>query len=321
MSLPAKQSPFQEWRAAARPRSQYWRVGCSLILIGVVWVVWTLLLMVTALSLKFVDEKALRSIAGKTDPSSDFWDTIAAALTALGGIAGFGIGAWLALRAFHGRDLCSVLSWDRRLRLREFSAGCILALVYLGAGLAVSWASGLLPRRSAVPLEQWMLALLPVSILILVQAASEEIVFRGFLPQQLAARVSSPLIWGGLPSVLFGVLHAGNAPGDTVVVLHVIVSATLLGLAMMAMVWRTGSLAAAIGFHFLNNVVTLMVAGSDVGYGSIGLFVWSADGMAKSAMSDLFITGLFLAFVLSPLAPLSGRSHDPVVKNDTRAAP
>jgi membrane protease YdiL (CAAX protease family) len=40
-------------------------------------------------------------------------------------------------------------------------------------------------------------------LVVFFQAASEELVFRGYLPQQLAARGDSPLVWGFLPSFVF----------------------------------------------------------------------------------------------------------------------
>ncbi len=41
----------------------------------------------------------------------------------------------------------------------------------------------------------------------LIQTGAEELVFRGYLQQQLAARFASPLIWMVLPALIFGAVH------------------------------------------------------------------------------------------------------------------
>ncbi|WP_338153259.1 CPBP family intramembrane glutamic endopeptidase [Pseudophaeobacter leonis] len=52
------------------------------------------------------------------------------------------------------------------------------------------------------------LGLLPLSLLaVLVQVSAEEVVFRGYLQQALAARFKSPVIWLVAPSALFGLAH------------------------------------------------------------------------------------------------------------------
>lgn len=313
--------PFHEWVEAARARAQLWRTAVGATLIAAAWLAWTLALMLVAIGGGLIDPAALGAVIGATYSPPGYWETIVALLAALATILGFAVGVWGVLRLLHNRGLASLVSWNRRFSLREMGVGCALAALYLAASLGWSAATGHLPRRSGVTLDQWALALAPVSVVIFLQAASEELVFRGYLPQQLAARFTNPAVWGLLPSLLFGALHAGNMPGDPAFMPYLIVSASVLGLVMMALVWRTGSLAAAIGFHLVNNIVALTVAGADAGLSTVALFVWSPAEMIETTTADLLIMGLLLAFVLSPWAPLPGRPQADTRRNDTRAAP
>ena len=103
--------------------------------------------------------------------------------------------------------------------------GGVLAAAYLAASLVWSAATGHASAAiRASTLEEWLLALGPVATVIFLQASSEELVFRGYLPQQLAARFGNPAVWGFLPSILFGALHAGNMPGDPSFTPYLIVS-------------------------------------------------------------------------------------------------
>jgi len=299
-----EQAPFQTWADAARPREQIWRTIVGLVLIAVIWMAWTLVLMFGAIGLGLVQPEAFQAMFGMADIPLTYADTITMLLIALATIWGFTFGVWLVAKWIHKRPFMSVVGWDRRFSLSQFGAGCLIAAGYLAASMAWSFVSGNAPRRSELALETWLLALAPIAIVVFVQAASEELVFRGYLPQQLASRFGNPIVWGFIPSVLFGLMHAANSPGDPTYALFYVAIATIMGMVMMAMVWRTGSLAAAMGFHFINNIGALTVAGADQGPSSIALFVWSPDQLTASASSELLIIGLLLAFVFSPFAPL-----------------
>ena len=52
------------------------------------------------------------------------------------------------------------------------------------------------------PLGEWLMGLAPALVLILWQVSAEEVAFRGYLLQQLRARVRSPLVWAVLPAFL-----------------------------------------------------------------------------------------------------------------------
>ncbi|MET0370116.1 MAG: CPBP family intramembrane glutamic endopeptidase [Sphingobium sp.] len=298
------ETPFQRWVDAARPRAQIWRTIVGIILIGVIWMVWTLALMFGSIGLGLVDPDAFQAMFGMADIPLTYTDTIVMLLISLATIWGFSLGVWLVARLLHKRSFSSVVAWDRRFSLSQFGVGCLIAAGYLAVSMTWSFVSGHAPTRSELALETWLLALAPVAIVVFVQAASEELVFRGYLPQQLAGRFGSAIVWGFIPSVLFGLMHAANSPGNQTYALYYIAIASIMGMVMMAMVWRTGSLAAAIGFHFINNVGALTLAGSDQGPSSIALFVWTPEQMMASASGELLIIGLLLAFVFSPFAPL-----------------
>ena len=296
--------PFQQWVDLAKPRAQMWRTIVGVILIGLIWMAWTLVLMFGAVGLRLVRPEAFQAMFGMADIPLTYSDTMTMLLIALATIWGFMFGVWLVAKWIHKRPFMSVVAWDRRFSLSQFGIGCAIAAGYLAVSMGWSFVSGNAPRRSDLALETWVMALAPIGLVVLLQAASEELVFRGYVPQQLAARFGSPIVWGFIPSVLFGLMHAANSPGNQTYALYYVAIATIMGMVMLAMVWRTGSLAAAIGFHFINNIGALTLAGADQGPSSIALFVWSPDQLTASASTELLIIGLLLAFVLSPFVPL-----------------
>ena len=108
------------------------------------------------------------------------------------------------MRVLHRRDARSLLGPLVAAR-RDFLR---VALPLLGLTLL------LLPLTTGsdqvgrhLSLSTWLLWLPLALPAILIQSGAEELVFRGYLQSQLSARLRSPLIWIGLPSLLFGLLH------------------------------------------------------------------------------------------------------------------
>lgn len=117
------------------------------------------------------------------------------------------------------------------------------------------------PPTWNMSLGAWLM-LLPLSLLVLgLQCAAEEIAFRGYLQQQLAARFQHPAFWMFAPAGLFGGLHyAPEIYGENA--LLIAASATLFGLVMADITARAGTLGPAIAIHLANNSVAILVFGS-----------------------------------------------------------
>lgn len=312
--------PFHQWVAAARPKAELWRTALGFVLIIVVWFAWTVATTLIAVGSGVVEPQILV----ETEGYAHLWYLPLPSATLAMSVVfvtfwGLWLGVWLVLKLLHRRGLASVLSHDSGWNHMQFGVGIALAAAYLAAGFGYAAATGNGPMLRDVDLLHWMLAAVPLALLIFVQSAGEEIVFRGYLAQQLAARWTHPLVWGFLPAFVFGLAHSMNGrPLDEFTIYHV-VAATMLGLVMMAMVWRTGSLAAAMGFHFANNIGAILVVGiSGVGQ-PVSLFVWQPSQALAGASADVLMLGILLAFVLSPFAPLP--KGQALRRKDTRAAP
>lgn len=118
--------------------------------------------------------------------------------------AGMALGCIVAVAVLHRRGPRSLVG-PLRPALRDFALAVgVVVAIYL-AGIAL-WAQfydaepNLSPRR-------W-LAFLPLTLLaLLIQTGAEELVFRGYLMQQLAVRFRSALLWFWLPALTFGAIH------------------------------------------------------------------------------------------------------------------
>ena len=248
--------------APARKRPQLWRLLLGLGLIAAVYVGAGFGLF--ALLPLLLPPDQLNAIARTMQPPS----SPQAVLVLFATFPPVILATWLVARWLHGRSLQSLLG-PRGSLLRPFALAAGSVLVLAAAYLAL-WLRVFDPVPN-LGLGTW-LKLLPLTLLcLLIQTAAEEILFRGYVLQQLAARFASPLVWMALPAALFGLIHYDPAAGGLINLL-VMGSAAIFGLIAADLTALGGSIGAAWGFHFANNLMALGILALD---GSIsGLALW-----------------------------------------------
>lgn len=187
-------------------------------------------------------------------------------LTALGTTLGFAaFGLTLVMFHFLGRILAdrgigSMIgpwAWVKS-DFRTVVVAVLLVLVAVEAAPPFIDLSEVAEVRNTVT---WALWLLPAFAAIALQSFTEEVVYRGYLQQQLAVLSSRPIIWMGLPSFLFGLGHYFNGIGPADGVLWAF-WAGLLGLACADLTARTGNIGAAVGLHTANNLFAAVIVSS-----------------------------------------------------------
>ncbi|TMV15639.1 CPBP family intramembrane glutamic endopeptidase [Arenibacterium halophilum] len=188
----------------------------------------------------------------------------------------------IVLRLLHHRRAGTLIGTPR-VALRQ--AGRVLrALALLGVIVLVlppyNLGDPLVPN---LPLGLW-LSLLPLSLAaVLIQVASEELLFRGYLQQQLAARFSHPGIWLVVPSVLFGLGHySPEMAGENAWL--VAVWAMMFGVLMADLTARAGTLGPAIAVHLANNVIAILIIALPDTLSGLSLFLTPFAMTDTSAM-------------------------------------
>lgn len=212
---------------------------------------------------------------------------------------GLAAGPMVAVRLVHRRAAGTLFGPSARKAIADFRT-VALPLVALYAAL-LPLTLGAENIRPGLTLGAF-LGYLPFALPgLLIQTGAEELVFRGYLQQQLAARFDRPAIWMGLPSALFAWGHylpADYGPNAWMVALW----AGVFGLLAADLTARTGSLGAALGFHFANNVAALLLVGIE--HDLDGLALWSvsvdlsdpgAIGPALAVDSATMLTSWLLA--------------------------
>jgi membrane protease YdiL (CAAX protease family) len=142
-----------------------------------------------------------------------------------------------------------------------------------------------------------------MAALVFLQATAEELIFRGYLLQHLARLSRHWLVWAGLPSALFALLHWNPALGPREQWFY-FAATFAFGLAAALTVRRTGSLATAIGMHWGSNVLAILVV-ADAGFlDEAALFVQRGGAAGGGLAAGLVAMAVLLSWLLSPLSPL-----------------
>jgi len=249
----------------ARARPELWRLLSGLTVVAVIVVASNLLLIALLAGLVAPGQSA--DLLSATTPTS---------LLIL--LASFGIitlSVAIAAHAFQHRNLASILGvWPTALQQfwRVLRALILLAVVM---SLLPPYSLGE-PLQPNLNLSIWLI-FLPLSLIaVLIQTSAEEVLFRGYLQQSLAARFRSPVIWIGLPSLLFAAGHyAPASTGDNA--LLVAVWACVFGLLAADLTARAGTLGPAIALHFFNNVVALLFVALPDSLSGLALYLLPFD--------------------------------------------
>ena len=195
-----------------------------------------------------------------------------AAMLAL--LAGFGFvtaGVLVAARLLQKRSLFSITGAPR-VFIHQFSRVSLYLLALGGVLLLLPPYQMDAPMVPNLPVLTW-LALLPLSLLaLLVQTSAEEILFRGYIQQGLAARFRHPLIWLVLPSVLFALGHYLPAEAGENAVL-ITIWAGVFGLLMADLTARAGTIGPAVAVHFFNNFTALILFSSPTSLNGLALYL------------------------------------------------
>ncbi|MEB4615042.1 CPBP family intramembrane glutamic endopeptidase, partial [Leucobacter sp. M11] len=144
------------------------------------------------------------------------------------------------------------LRWGLIARLILPGLAALLAVqaVSIGVGLLLP-SEGPAPEVVPVEMGTALASVLIILLIVPVQAAAEEYVFRGVLMQAIGSWLRNPALAIILPTLLFMSQHIYDVWG--------LLQVGLMGATAAWLAWRTGGLEAAIVIHVLNNIVSMLI--------------------------------------------------------------
>lgn len=286
-------APHDGFVAPARPRRELWRLFVAGVLIVAIHLGLLFLfgLYLTQTYGRFIAEALLQRM-GKGDSPGVM-------LLLLWSFLGLAAGPILAARLIHNRPAGTLFGPSpRRVVADFFTVALPVAAMHV---LLLPLALASQDIRPGLNLAAF-LAYLPFALPgLLIQTSAEELLFRGYLQQQLAARFAHPAIWMGVPSALFALGH--YLPEDYGANAWAVAAwAGMFGLLAADLTARTGTLGAALALHFANNLGSLLLVGFERNLDGLALWSRSIDlaapgvlGPALAVDFALMVTSWLLA--------------------------
>lgn len=160
--------------------------------------------------------------------------------------------SWMLMALVHRVRPRWLTSVQPKMRWRYFVVCLGVAAIALNGVLALSTVVADTPNfEPQAGLWRFLLVIVVTSPL---QAAAEEIFFRGYLMQALGSLVAQPWFGVVVSAVVFALFHGTQNPA-------LFVDRLAFGLLAAVLVWRTGGLEASIAAHVVNNVFAYGIAG------------------------------------------------------------
>ncbi|WP_292831124.1 type II CAAX endopeptidase family protein [Microbacterium sp.] len=232
----------------ARRRSGWWTPLATGLLALAFYLAFQVVVVVATVLAAFADPGILdRFQAMALAPTFDLTDPFLVSF--LLGVIALMLPAYvLASLIVNGRRVGLISSAAGRLRWRWMllcaAAAAVIAVVLTGLSLLFpAEGTPLAPRENPL----WAVTLVIVLLLVPLQSAAEEYIFRGYLMQTIGRWLRHPAFAILLPVPLFVVGHLYDVYGQVGVALFAVAAGWLT--------WRTGGLEAAIALHVVNNLV------------------------------------------------------------------
>ena len=278
-------APHDSLVAPARPSRALWRVALGYLLIMLIYLglIYAALALASQVMGPAPAQSAFHGIFQSTVTTRD-------SLLLLGSFGFLILGTAAVTQQLHHRPALGLIGPLPR-AARDFLL-TVRALALLYTVLWFVLPGGVDELQRNLELRRWLM-LLPLALpAVLLQTLAEEMLFRGYLQQQLAARSASPVIWMGLPTLFFAWGHyAPEEAGANA--LGMGLWAAAFGLCAADLTARTGTLGAATGLHFANNVLAILIVSLPGPVSGLSLYLYPYD-MAAPALSPQIALDLAL---------------------------
>lgn len=308
---------FDSYLEAARNNQHWGRFVGAFATIVAIWLV--------ASALFLVPIAVYLAIQNPTDPEAialgfeslmqggeQSWLAVTFAALVLLSIAVFWPAVWLG-QVIMKLPFRAVLSHVSRLRRSRFWHASSVAAVGFGLFLLVGIA--LEPDKISLTdkFGAFIISTLILTPCIFAQATGEELLFRGWLAQQIGRVARNPWVLGAITSAAFALLHGANPEalkfGPAILLVYFGIGAVLF-----YAVWREGGLEVAFALHWINNMLLTLVRPSDTDgslvLGNYTLLIYEGSFSASAAAAlgqgivQIGFLGLMLVLLFARWSPL-----------------
>jgi uncharacterized protein len=244
--------------AVYQGKNSGWRYLLSIAVIFFLWLIVGSIPVIILSTYLMVDGN---SNSGFTATGFSGVDPLIAFLVTMSGFLMFLLAIFISVRFIHGRPFRSLVTPGRKINWKRLSFG--FTFWFVTACLVSLFEAILYPNRYTVSFNPLpFLVFFSFAIfLIPIQAACEELFFRGYLMQGVGLHIRGLIILPLISGIIFGALHLWNPEmTETNGSWLLAASYLLIGWFAALITLLDGGLELALGLHVANNLYTALVA-------------------------------------------------------------
>ena len=166
----------------------------------------------------------------------------------------------LVVPLVYGRRVITLFTSASTFRFRVFFLGIGVWGALLIISAAISWALDPKSFTWSFDAAAFMPLLAVSCVAIPVQVASEELLYRGVIPQALGRAFRSDMLVIVVATLLFAMPHLLNPEAKNQPLLA-LVTYSAISLSWVVAVWKWGGLEISLGAHLINNVFGILIVG------------------------------------------------------------
>ena len=172
----------------------------------------------------------------------------------------------IIVKLLHKRSYVSLIGAKKKLNLKQFLLAIFVTISISLVSLiiipfeSILFSQNYLPRIEMSYIKDWLPWVLPALFVIFIQVSAEEVLFRGYLLQQLRARFCSYWIWAIIPSFLFGIAHYDFSTFENNTFIYML-NAFVFGVLASILTVQSNNISYALGMHFINNIIGVLFFG------------------------------------------------------------
>ncbi len=212
-------------------------------------------------------------------------------------------GLVIATKFIHYRTFTSLITTKRKIQWSRFWIGFLVYGGLIATGSVIDYFISPETYSFSFDASKFWIALPFILIMTPLQAAAEELVFRGYVIQSFGLKIKNGMLLSVISGFMFTLPHLMNpevtASSKTGVIstICMILNYFFVGMIFAMITIKTNSLEAAIGAHAVNNLIGFLIVSYPDNVLSTNTIFYTSTFSATGSLISVIITGILFYFI------------------------
>ncbi len=212
-------------------------------------------------------------------------------------------GLIIATKFIHYRTFTSIITTKRKMQWSRFWIGFLVYGGLIAVGSVIDYFISPETYSFSFDASKFWIALPFILIMTPLQAATEELVFRGYVIQSFGLKIKNGMLLSAISGFMFTLPHLMNPEVTAsskigiISTLCMILNYFFIGMIFAMVTIKTNSLEAAIGAHAVNNLIGFLIVSYPDNVLSTNTVFYTSTFNSAGSLISVIITGILFYFI------------------------